>query len=75
MSTEQQYLGMRGILGALMGNAQAAREQAVMAEEVVDNLADQDGEEARHWRTVIERAESLADAFDDLRKYLISRQS
>lgn len=75
MTSEQQYLGMRGILMALAGNAQAARDQATMAEEVVDNLADQGGPEARHWRTVIERANSLADSFDDLRKYLASRLS
>lgn len=75
MSDGAQYMVIRGVLAALMGNAQAARDQAVMAEEVVRHLADQDGEEARRWNTAIERANALAESFDDLRKYIVSRQS
>ena len=67
------YLTIRGILAALQSNAEAAREQAEIAEEVVDGLADQDGEEAKNWRAILAAGEAFAQAFETQHKYMLSR--
>lgn len=74
MNDSQTYLSIRGILHALAVNAQGARETAMQAEDVIDSLADgKDSEEILLWRTVIQRADTYAKSFDELRAFLLTR--